>query len=253
MARIQVEDSPAIVAEWAASALRDDLVAAVAEHGRAHWVAAGGSTPAAAYRVLAERCADEIPWNHLRILMGDERCVPVEHPDSNWGQLRAALLEFISVRDDVLLRPRAELGAEPAAELYETILRGLATSSDGRVRLDHVWLGMGEDGHTLSLFPGRLVAAAEDRLVAPVHDSPKPPPDRVTLTLEALKGAVHCVILATGAGKREVVARAVSGDIALPIARAAQTVESAGGKVTWALDRAAAGPHIRATDPHLAY
>jgi 6-phosphogluconolactonase len=240
MARVQVFQNPGAVAEWAASKFASDITVAVREHGVGVWVAAGGSTPAAAYRILAERYAEDLPWNNLRILMGDERCVPPDDPDSNWGQLAALLLQKISVDDTSLLRPNAEVGAETAADLYEDVLRRLPASPAGPPRLDHVWLGMGEDGHTLSLFPERVDGDVSGRLVAPVHDSPKPPPDRVTLTFESLKGAIHCVILAVGSGKQEMVARAIAGDKALPVARAAEVVEAAGGRVTWALDEAAA-------------
>lgn len=241
MANVEVAESPEAVAEWAAFTLSSEVAATVRDYGTATWVAAGGSTAAAAYRVLAERHVDGIPWNDLKILIGDERCVPPDHPDSNWGQLSALLLERISIDDAALLRPEAELGAERAAGMYEEAIARLAASSAGLPRLDHVWLGMGEDGHTLSLFPGHLATKVADRLVAPVHNSPKPPPDRVTLTLEGLKGAVHCVILAAGSSKQEILARAIAGDTSLPVAHAAEVVEAAGGRVTWALDQAAAG------------
>ena len=222
MANVEVGETREAVAAWAAASLTADIAAAVRAFGEGVWVAAGGSTPAAAYRMLAVRHADGIAWNNLRILMGDERCVPPDHPDSNWGQLAALLLKHISIADSALLRPQAEVGAERAAELYEELIQRLPASPAGPPRLDHVWLGVGEDGHTLSLFPGHPVAELTDRLVAAVHDSPKPPPDRVTLTLEGLRGAAHCVILAAGSGKREVLARAIDGDISLPVAHAAE-------------------------------
>jgi 6-phosphogluconolactonase len=191
--------------------------------------------------VLAESYADTIAWDDVRILIGGERCVAPDHPDPNWGQLAALLLQRISIHDAALLRPPAELGAERAAALYEEeLVRRLARSPAGPPRLDHVWLGVGEDGHTLSLFPGHPALELTSRLVAPVHDSPKPPPDRVSLTLEALRGAAHCVILGAGSARREVLARAIGGDTSLPVARAAEAVESTGGRVTWVLDDPAA-------------
>jgi 6-phosphogluconolactonase len=99
---------------------------------------------------------------------------------------------------------------------------------------------VGEDGHCLSLFPGRLELEVDDRLVVAVHDSPKPPPDRVSLTLAALAGTERLLILAAGAAKAEPVARARAGDDRLPVTRAVAAVRSAGGSVTWLLDRAAA-------------
>jgi 6-phosphogluconolactonase len=241
MTTVEVLETPQAVAEAAAAALAFDVTAAVRAHGDAVWVAAGGSSAAAAYRVLAESYADAIAWDDVLILIGDERCVPPDHPDSNWGQLAALLLQQISIADSALLRPPAEVGAERAAALYdEELIRRLARSPAGPPRLDHVWLGVGEDGHTLSLFPGHPASEATNGLVAAVHDSPKPPPDRVTLTFEALRGAAHCVILGSGAGKREVLARAIAGDTSLPVARVAEAVEAAGGRVTWILDASAA-------------
>jgi 6-phosphogluconolactonase len=107
-------------------------------------------------------------------------------------------------------------------------------------RLEVVWLGVGEDGHCLSLFPGRPEVEVTDRLVVPVHDSPKPPPDRVSLTLAALAGTERLLVLAAGQGKAEPVARARAGDDRLPVTRAVAAVRAAGGSVSWLLDRAAA-------------
>jgi len=93
----------------------------------------------------------------------------------------------------------------------------------------------------LSLFPGRPEVEVRDQLVVPVHGAPKPPPDRVSLTLAALRGVERLVVLAAGTDKADAVARARAGDQALPITRAVATVEAVGGTVTWLLDRAAAG------------
>ena len=240
MATVEVVETPQAVAESAAALLASDVTAAVCARGEAIWVAAGGSSAAAAYRVLAASYADGIAWNDVRILIGDERCVPPDHPDSNWGQLVALLLKQISITDSALLRPPAEVGAERAAALYEEeLIRRLPRLPAGPPRLDHVWLGVGEDGHTLSLFPGHPASELANGLVAPVYNSPKPPPERVTLTLEALRGAAHCLVLGCGSAKREVLARAIGGDTSLPVARAAEAVESAGGRVTWLLDASA--------------
>lgn len=231
----------AAVAEWAAATVANELTEAVARQGSAVWVAAGGSTPLAAYRLLASQHGRAIPWDRVSVAMGDERCVEIDHPDSNWGQLASALLDVPGPDAARRLRPHVELNAEAAAESYESDLSQLPLLPSGRPRLDHVWLGMGEDGHTLSLFPGHPAAAIENRLVVPVHDSPKPPPDRISLTFDALAGAIHCVILAAGAGKRDALARALDGDRDLPVARAAATVTDAGGRVTWTVDVAASG------------
>jgi 6-phosphogluconolactonase len=238
--RVQVVEGPGELAEAAARAAITDLEAAVEAHGRATWVLTGGSTPAAAYRRLAAHdLRAGVEWDRVRVAMGDERCVPPDHPDSNWGQAAAALLDHVPVPAHHLLRPQGELGAEPAADAYQATLAALPAAPGGAPRLEVVWLGVGEDGHCLSLFPGRPEVEVGDRLVVPVHDSPKPPPDRVSLTLAALVGTERLLVLAAGAGKAGAVARARAGDDRLPVTRAVAAVRSAGGSVTWLLDRAA--------------
>jgi 6-phosphogluconolactonase len=234
---VLVERDPEAAAARAADLLAADVQAAVAEHGDARWVAAGGGTPAIAYGLLARRA--DLPWDRVTVLLGDERCVDVDDEDANWRQLAAALLDPVGVPPERRLRPPAEFGPEPGADAYERVLRELA-GGDGPPRVDQAWAGVGEDGHTLSLFPGHASSAPTDRLVVPVRDAPKAPPDRVTLTLAALAGVRHLVVLATGAGKRDAVTAALAPDSALPIAEAARAVQRAGGEVTWILDEASA-------------
>jgi 6-phosphogluconolactonase len=239
--RLEVVEGPEELAEAAARAAMADLEAAVEAHGTATWVLTGGSTPAAAYRRLAAHdLRAGIEWDRIRVAMGDERCVPPGHPDANWGQAAAALLDHVPVPDHHRLRPQGELGAETAADAYEAALSALPAAPAGVPRLEVVWLGVGEDGHCLSLFPGHSEVEVSDRLVVPVHDSPKPPPDRVSLTLAALAGTERLLVLAAGPAKADPVARARAGDDHLPVTRAVAAVRSAGGSVTWLLDRAAA-------------
>ncbi len=235
---LRIERSAQDVAQAAAQLLISDLGDAVERYGTATWVAAGGNTAGLAFEALA-RFADAVAWDRVRVLMGDERCVAPDHPDSNWRQLEQQLLSRVAIPRHNLLRPPAELGGELGAERYEAMLRELEPAAGGAPRLDHVWLGMGEDGHTLSLFPGHPALEA-DGLVVPVHDSPKPPPNRISLSFAALGGARTCAILTAGAGKREALARALSGDVSLPVARAAQLVEGAGGRAIWLVNEAAA-------------
>jgi 6-phosphogluconolactonase len=241
---VHVVEGPGEPAEMAARAAMADLEAAVEAHGTATWVLTGGSTPADAYRRLAAHdLRTGVEWDRLRVAMGDERCVPPDHPDSNWGQAAAALLDHVPVPGHHLLRPKGELEAEAAADAYQAVLAALPAApggAPGQVRLEVVWLGVGEDGHCLSLFPGRPEVEVSDRLVVPVHDSPKPPPDRISLTLAALAGTERLLVLAAGPGKAAAVARARAGDDRLPVTRAVAAVRKAGGSVTWLLDRAAA-------------
>ena len=103
--------------------------------------------------------------------------------------------------------------------------------------IDHLWLGVGANGHTLSLFPGRRLDSS--RLVVPVRDAPDPPPERISLTLAALQHVRRCVVLAAGADKHDVVRRGLDGDTTLPIGEATQVILRGGGEVTWIIDDAA--------------
>jgi 6-phosphogluconolactonase len=238
MAKIVILADPHKVAEHAAGTLRADLDSAIAEYGDATWVAVGGSTPTLAYDVMANGLSAGLPWDKVSVLMGDERCVDPAAADSNWRQLSEHLLEKVSVDQERLLRPKGELGPYAAAEDYAKVVAALPRGRNGGPRLDHVWLGMGEDGHTLSLFPGHP-DSEPGVLVTPITDSPKPPPERVTLTLDALRDVGTCLFIVTGSGKRAMLDRALAGDMHVPAARAAAVVEENGGTVSWLLDAAA--------------
>ncbi len=226
-----------VAAEAAHSAVAT-LGDAIARHGRAVWVLAGGSSPMAAYRILGTDYVSSVDWSKVTVLIGDERSVPVDHPDSNWGQIAPALFDNPAFTEMEQLRPASELDAEEAARLYANVVAALPTTASGAPRLDLVWLGVGEDGHTLSLFPGHPDFRPVEELVIPVYDSPKPPPTRITLTLKALDGAQNTVIFATGAGKRDSLTAALS-EGALPIAVVAAHVVANGGSVDWLFDEAA--------------
>ena len=193
--RVRVLDDAEAVATAAA-----DLVAGAIEGGLRTLVLAGGSTPRRAYRLLAER---SLPWGRVAVLFGDERCVPPDDAESNYRMAREALLDL--VHPGSVHRMPGELGAEAAAGLYDAVVRGLTP-------LDLVLLGMGPDGHTASLFPGHIELSAAGCAVA-VHDAPKPPPDRVSLTLGALRDARRVVLLVTGADKAEALAKAQRGEV----------------------------------------
>jgi len=176
-----------------------DRVAEALGTGARTLVLAGGSTPRRAYQMLAE---EPLAWGRVRILFGDERCVPPDHPESNYRMAEELLSR---VHPGTVHRMPAELGAEAGAALYEEVVRALSP-------LDCVLLGMGPDGHTASLFPGHPALAAGGYAVA-VHGSPKPPPDRVSLTLRALRAAKRVLFLVTGADKAEALAMAQRGEV----------------------------------------
>ena len=236
MPETRVLSDSAAVAEAAVDDAVAVLAAAVADHGSAVWVLAGGSSPMAAYRLLADAPGD-LDWSRITLVIGDERMVPIDHADSNLGQILPVLAGAGTDKARTLL---PDVGASPddAARTYAEQLVALATA--GVLRFDLVWLGVGEDGHTLSLFPGKPTLAETDRLVIGIQDSPKPPPERITLTLGAMDRADRLVVFFTGSGKRDALQR-VRGGEQLPVALVSERAEAAGARVTWLIDPAADG------------
>jgi 6-phosphogluconolactonase len=208
-----VLDSPEDVAVAAAADIAEAL-----RDGARTLVLAGGTTPQRCYELLAHT---ELEWGRISILFGDERCVAPDHPDSNFRMARIALLD--RVFPGTVYRMPAELGPDEGAGLYAHVVASVAP-------LDVVTLGVGEDGHTASLFPGHPALHAPGLAVG-IRDSPKPPPQRVTLTMNALRTARRVIILATGAGKADAVAKARRGDVPSGMIPGAR----------WLIDRAAAG------------
>jgi len=193
------------------SALADALWAeaggAIAARGAFHLVLAGGSTPLALYRALADRHAGDDRWH---VWYGDERCLPADHPERNSVMLEAAWLAASSIPPENRRPIPAELGATGAAARYAGWLKDVAD-------FDVVLLGMGEDGHTASLFPGRDWGGAPGSPdVLAVHAAPKPPSERVSLSAGRLNRSAKVWFVITGAGKREALLRWKSG-AALPV------------------------------------
>jgi 6-phosphogluconolactonase len=162
-------------------------------------VLAGGTTPQRCYELLSSL---DVEWGRVAVLFGDERCVPADHPESNYRMVKETLLDRVAPA--TVYRMPAELGPEGGAEAYAKAVADAAP-------LDFVLLGVGEDGHIASLFPGHPVLRATG-LTAGVRDSPKPPPERVTLTLEVIRDARQVLILATGSTKADAVALARRGE-----------------------------------------
>lgn len=239
MTDILIFDDTDKLAQAAAAGLIEDLRTAIDGQGSATWVLAGGRVPLLAYRLIARDSREALDWTKVNIVIGDERCVPFDDPESSWSQAEAILLRHLDLAPTVR-RPQTERSAEEAADDYETYLLDLPQTDDHHPRFDHIWLGVGEDGHTLSLFPDHPSMHPTEELVIAVHDSPKPPPDRITLTLKALQGVRHCTVIAAGEGKADIIRRAMEADQDLPIARAVAAIEESGGRVTWLLDEAAA-------------
>ena len=165
---------------------------------------AGGSTPRSVYAALAAEPTEAVPWKDAFVFFGDERCVPPDDPASNFRMANETLLSKVGVSPDRVFRMRGE-AADPDAEArrYEDVLRREAP--DG---LDLVFLGMGDDGHTASLFPQSPALDERSRWVLPSQAPPGVvPAGRLTLTLPAIAAARRVVFLVTGAAKRDALLR----------------------------------------------
>ena len=224
------------VARAAAVLFVDSAKRAVQGRHGFHVCLAGGSTPRATYTLLATEFTRDIPWAQLRVFFGDERCVPPDHPDSNYRMAADTLLRHSPVSPDRVHRIPAERGAVQAAQEYERTLRTHLCGPDDR--FDLVVLGLGEDGHTASLFPGTAAPHVRDRWCVSTV-APKSGGDRVTLTYPILNAARRIVFLVTGAGKSKAL-RSVLVD-PIDIERCpAQGIRPDSGELTWLTDRSAA-------------
>lgn len=166
---------------------------AIAKYGDFLIVLAGGGTPKAVYQLLAKADAD---WSKWHVYHNDDRCLPVDHVERNSKMARDAWLSHVSIPENQIHDIPAELGNVEGAKAYAETLKGVRT-------FDLVILGLGEDGHTASLFPGHAVDNSADAV--PVFNSPKPPADRITISQNRLNNTHEVMFLVTGAGKQEAV------------------------------------------------
>ena len=219
LAVLQTNDSPVNTIRWhllpntdavATTAAKRILAAAetaISQRGQFKIVLAGGGTPKATYQKLVKAKTD---WANWFIYFGDERCLAANDPQRNSAMAASAWLDRVDIPRQQIFPIAAELGATIAAQRYGEML-------GSAVPFDVVLLGIGEDGHTASLFPGHV--HAEDQWAVAVHNAPKPPSDRVSLTVKALRDTRECYVLITGQGKKEALRQWRRGK-ELPIAQA---------------------------------
>ena len=239
-AEIRILEDADELAETAAGMIVDLGTSAVAQRGRFTVALAGGETPRATYERLARPPLSELmPWARTFVFFGDERGVPANHPDSNYGMARRALLAKVPIPPrQVFPIPGDDSDPETVATDYARTLAEELKVRRGEVpRLDLVLLGLGIDGHTASLFPGSPVLKEVFRTVAAVHAAAAVIPQRFTLTFPVLNAAACVVFLASGSVKAKVVKAALAeGAATLP----AGMVRPSDGRLVWLLDRAAA-------------
>ena len=236
--RFTVLADPDAVAAAAADRVVELARRAIEERGTFRIALSGGSTPKRVYPLLVGRERRErVDWSRVEFFWGDERAVPPDHPESNFGVAYQMLLaQLPGVRPGQIHRMNAEApDLDAAAAAYEAELRlAFGARGDTPPTFDLIWLGMGPDGHTASLFPGSEALSVTDRWVV-ANWCPGPGAWRMTLTYPVLDGAREVIVVVTGADKGEAIRRVRAGDASMPAAR----VEAA--SVEWIVDRAAAG------------
>jgi len=234
-----VEDATAL-ARAAAELVIATVHDAVDRDGDATIALSGGSTPKEMGRLLAqESYRERLPWENVHVFWGDERWVPLESPENNAGEAKRAYLDSVGI-PAANVHPFQTVGITPeqSATQYEAIIRsGVRDGTSGVPAFDLVLLGMCDDGHTASLFPGTAAIHEKERLVVS-HEVPKLNATRLTMTPPLLNAGLNVVFLAAGAGKAERLAEVLEGPVdvdQLP----SQVVRPKGGP-TWIVDRAAA-------------
>lgn len=247
---VNIFPDPAALAEAAADRFVALAAAAVAEHGRFAVALSGGSTPTAMQKLLAAAPRrDQVDWARIHLFWGDERFVPPDHSERTLRQARETLLDHVPIPpDNIHTITTDDLTPTAAAAQYEQTIRHFFAPAPPR--FDLIFLGMGDDGHTASLFPdrGRKMEDGEvgpssvlglRSLVTAVTDAPKPPPTRITFTPRLINQAAQVIFLVTGSDKAETVTAVLNGPFdsnRYP----AQAIRLELGQLTWLLDEAAA-------------
>jgi len=240
MMSIEIFPDPMELTLAAAALFTARAAEAVSVRGRFAAALSGGKTPVAIYTLLAKApFSSQIPWARSHLFWGDEHCVPPDHGNSNYRMTREFLLDHVPIPPTNIHRMPGEMDPAEAAARYEGQLRDFfASRGDSPPAFDFILLGLGEDGHTASLFPGtRSIRESARWVVGHYVDAQKG--WRITLTPPVINAARMVVFIVSGAGKAAVVKEILEGPLR-PDTLPAQVVRPAGGDLVWMLDREAA-------------
>ncbi|MBQ4567331.1 MAG: 6-phosphogluconolactonase [Desulfovibrio sp.] len=234
---VHIHKDPAAMAERAAHILAAACEEAITERGAFRIAISGGQSPIPLFRLLSGKdWADRLPWDKMTFFWVDERCVGPDHPESNYGLARRELLSRVPATH--FFRMRGDTEPEAAAAKYEDIIRQDFNLEPNELpRFDFILLGMGEDGHTGSIFPNSPALAEKKRLVIDQY-VPERKGDRLTLTLPVINNARCCMFLVNGKEKYQGLSNALNllAEPTLP----AQMVRPSFGELIWIVDEAAA-------------
>ena len=237
-ADLAVLPSAAALADAAAGRFVAAAGDAIASRGQFIVALSGGSTPRDTYlRLGTGALASKVMWSRVQVLWGDERCVPPDDLESNYRMARETLLDRVPVPAANVHRIHGEDDPATAAEVYETTLRALLRTP-AAARIDLVLLGLGEDGHTASLFPGSAAVHEQTRWVMAAR-APAASMWRVTLTPAVINAAAEVLFLVSGAAKAGILRRVLEGP-RRPDELPAQAIAPSNGRVRWCVDAAAA-------------
>ncbi|TNF69812.1 MAG: 6-phosphogluconolactonase [Gammaproteobacteria bacterium] len=219
----------------------DDLVKLTLDDTKAviHWALSGGSTPKEIFKALAEPAnLEKINWEKIHFWWVDERCVPEDNSESNYGQAKKLLLSHLDIAEDQIHRVKGELPPPQAAIEYIHEIKSHINHYDHNIPVfDLIWLGMGDDGHTASLFPEYFISSDQNWVTVANH--PQTGQLRVTLTLPVLNYAKQITFIVTGASKAEMLKTIFSGSETSLIYPAAN-VKPINGHLVWYVDAKAA-------------
>lgn len=230
-------DGPAV-----ARAFADHLVSKLnaKKNGPFFWALSGGSTPKLLFELLAKEYVNKIDWQRIHFFWGDERLVPYDDPESNYGEVKRLLFDKVPVVQSQVHAVKTELAPEDAARAYgELMTELLPANADGLPSLDLNMLGMGGDGHTASIFPSNMNELLTDPRICAVATHPDSGQLRVTMTGPVINASEEVVFLITGNSKTQRVAQIINeehGADSFPVAH----IKPTSGKLLWFLDGAAA-------------
>lgn len=230
-------DGPAV-----ARAFADHLVTRMHEkpEGPFFWALSGGSTPKLLFKILAKDYQEKIDWKRIHFFWGDERCVPHNDAESNYGEVKSLLFDHVPVVQSQIHAVDTTKTPEEAAQAYGALMRQiLPSNAAGLPVLDLNMLGMGGDGHTASIFPANMNELLTDPRICAVATHPDSGQKRVTMTGPVLNASAEVVFLITGNGKTERVAQILNkehGAEQFPVAH----IKPTSGQLRWFLDSAAA-------------
>jgi 6-phosphogluconolactonase len=223
------------LSQYAANLFVEIANQAIAERGCFLTALSGGSTPMRLYKLLGNQFQDKVDWSHTHFFWGDERCVPIDDTGNNYGQTKKVLFDKINIPNENIHRVLSELEPDSAAADYARTLKSFAEPPLNWPCFDLILLGMGDDGHTASLFPGSPVDVDSPTLAVTAHYQGRPA-NRVTLTPKVLNNARNVIFLVAGKSKSETLKK-VLGNLRIPEDLPAQRIAPVDGNLDWLIDQ----------------